>query len=47
MKNKMLASLHSSFDDIEEFLILATMLDPRYKDKFFSTASSHQYAKDL
>ena len=46
---KMLDSLHSRFDDIEEreFLVLATMLDPRHKNKFFSTASSRQYAKDL
>ena len=33
MKNKMLDSLNSRFDDTEEreFLVLATMLDPRYK----------------
>ena len=45
MKNKM---LESRFDDIEEkeFLVLATMLDPRYKDKFFSTPSSHQFTRD-
>ena len=35
MKNKMLHSLHSRFDKIEDkdFLVLATILDPRYKDK--------------
>ena len=37
MKSKMLDSLHSRFVDIEDkdFLLLATLLDPRYIDKFF------------
>jgi len=49
MKNKMLYSLHSKFNDIEDkdFLVLATLLDPRYKDKYFSNESSHQFAKTL
>jgi len=39
MKNKMLCSLHSRFDDVEdqEFVVLAMLLDPRYKDRFFSS----------
>ena len=38
MKNIMLDSLHSRFDEIEDkdFLALATILDPRYKDKFLA-----------
>ena len=42
MKNKMLDSLRSRFNDIEEkdFLVIATLLDPRYKDKFFSSGLS-------
>ena len=38
MKNKMLDSLHSRFDEIEDkdFLVLATILDPRYKDNFLA-----------
>ena len=49
MKNKMLDSLHSRFDDIEdkEFLVLATLLDPRYKDKFFTSGSTRQFGKRL
>ena len=35
MKNKMLNSLHSRFNEIEDkhFLVLATVLDSRYEDK--------------
>ena len=49
MKNKMLDSLRSRFNDIEEkdFLVIATLLDPRYKDKFFSSGLSRQYGKTL
>ena len=49
MKYKMLDSLHSRFDEIEDkdFLVLATILDPRYKDNFFSSGSSHQFSKTL
>ena len=49
MKRKMLDSLNQRFADIEEtdFLALATLLDPRYKDKFFTSNSSRQYAKEM
>ena len=49
MKSAMLESLQKRFYDIEEtdFLVLSTMLDPRYKDKFFSSTNSHESAKDL
>ena len=45
----MLNLLHSKFDEIEDkdFLVLATILDPRYKDKFFSSGSSRQFSKTL
>ena len=38
MKTEMLTSLERRFDDIEEskLLLIATCLDPRFKDKFFS-----------
>ena len=49
LKNKMLDSLHSRFDKIEDkdFLVLATILDPRYKDKLFTSGSSRQFSKTL
>ena len=49
MKNKIFDSLRSWFNDTDEkdFLVIATLLDPRYKDKFFSSGSSHQYGKNL
>ena len=49
MKRKMLESLNHRFADIEDidFLALATLLDPRYKDKFFTSSSSRQYAKEM
>ena len=49
MKSAVLESLQKRFCDIEEtdFLVLSTMLDPRYKDKFFSSTNSHESAKDL
>ena len=39
INNKLLCSLRSKFDDAEdqEFLVLAMLLDPRYKDRFFSS----------
>jgi len=42
----MLASLQRRFVDIEEtdFLVLATLLDPRFKDKSFSNAMLHHDA---
>jgi len=49
MKNKMLDLLHSKFDDIKDkdFLVLAILLESRYKDKFFSSGSSRQFGKTL
>ena len=49
MKSAMLDSLQKRFSDIEQtdFLVLSTMLDPRYKDKFFSSVNSRACAKDL
>ena len=49
MKNKMLNSLRSRFNDIKDknFLVLATLLDPRYKDTFFSSGSTRQFGKRL
>jgi len=49
MKRAMLASLQRRFADIEEtnFLCLATLLDPRFKDKSFSTATFRQDAITL
>ena len=48
MKSEMLESLQRRFSNIEEtdFLVLSTMLDPRFKDKFFSS-SAHEHAKVL
>ena len=48
MKNKMLDSLHSRFDDIgdKNFLVLATLLDPRYKDKFLAVDQHVNLARD-
>ena len=39
MKTEILTSLERRFDDIEEseLLLIATCLDPRFKDKFFSS----------
>ena len=38
MKTEMLTSLERRLDDIEEpkLLLIATCLDPKFKDKFFS-----------
>ena len=49
MKRKMLDSLNQRFADIEDIdlLALATQLDPRYNDKFFTSSSSRQYAKEM
>ena len=49
MKCKTLDSLNQRFADIEDidFLALATLLDPKYKDKFFTSSSSCQYAKEM
>ena len=49
MKCKMLESLNIRFADIEDvgFLALATLLDPRYKENFFSSTTSRQCAKEM
>ena len=46
MKSAMLTSLEERFTDIEEidFLVLGTLLDPRFKDKSFSSAEFCQKA---
>ena len=48
IKSEMLESLKKRFSNIEktEFLVLSTMLDPRFKDKFLSI-SAREHAKDL
>ena len=47
MKGEMLSSLKRRFEDVEkhEELIIATILDPRYKDKFSATAATKEFAK--
>ena len=49
MKEEMLSSLNRRFEGIEsnESLVLATLLDPCFKDKFFSSAAEHTHAKTL
>ena len=49
MKAEMLASLKRRYADVEidEPLVLATMLDPRFKDKFFSGVGKRIRAKVL
>ena len=49
MKSHMLESLQKRFGGIDDidFLVLSTMLDPRFKDKFFSSISSRESAKVL
>ena len=49
MKHKMPESLNVRFGSIEdvEFLSLATLTDPRYKDKFFTSITSRQCAKEM
>ena len=45
----MLELLQKRFGDIDDidFLVLSTMLDPQFKDKFFSSISSRESAKVL
>ena len=47
MKTEMLNSLQHRFDSIEEIseLSIATILDPRFKDKFFTKAETKQSAR--
>lgn len=49
MKRGMLRSLCSRYDDVEdnEYLVLATLLDPRFKDKFFSGAPARAKAREM
>jgi len=49
MKEEMLASLNRRLTDVEssEPLVLATLLDPRFKDKFFSGMREKASAKEL
>ena len=49
MKKEMLSSLNRRFRDIEnnETLVLATLLDPCFKDKFFSGIIAREQAKLL
>ena len=49
IKLEMLHSLKRRFCDVEtnEALILGTILDPRFKDKFFTSVSARQRGKEL
>ena len=49
MKSKMLKSLKTRFADVEkcEHLVIATLLDPRFKDKFFSGPGERVAARQL
>ena len=49
MKAEMLQSIKRRFADVKEkeVLVLATIVDPRFKDKFFSSAVNRQNAKML
>lgn len=49
MKRQMLVSLHARFADIEsnKLYVMATILDPRFKQRVFSTASSAALAKQM
>lgn len=49
MKSEMLSSLKRRFADVEEHkeLIIATTMDPRYKDKFFSNSTTKVFVKQL
>lgn len=49
VKGEMIASIKKRFTCVEEnhFLAIATMLDPRFKDKFFSNATAKVTARTL
>ena len=49
MKEEMLSSLNRRFSDVEskESLVLAMLLDPRFKDKFFCGIVERAHAKTL
>ena len=44
MKNEMLSSLQDNIEEISE-LSMATILDPRFKDKIFTTTETKQSAR--
>ena len=49
MKTEMLASLKRCYQDMESnsFFVVATLLDPRFKDRVFSSKSSGMTAKEM
>ena len=49
MKNAMLASLTRRFKDVEQniSLVIASLLDPRFKDRFFSSVSQQAEARKM
>ena len=49
MKKEMLSSLNERFSEVEsnEHLVLATLLDPCFKDRFFSSSNARLDAKTL
>ena len=49
MKRQMLVSLHARFADMEsnKLYVMATILDPRFKQRVFSTASSAALAEQI
>ena len=49
MKGKILRSLQNRYDEVEsdEALATSTLLDPKFKDKFFSGAIERANAKEL
>ena len=49
MKSKMLSSLKQRFANVEEHeeLVVATTIDPRYKDKFFSKPTTKVLVKQF
>ena len=49
MKADMLQSLNDRYDGVEEeeVLAVATILDPRFKDKFFSTTNAKATAREM
>ena len=48
MKSDMLTLMNRRYVDVETdlSLVLATLLDPRFKDKFFSGPQKRAYAKE-
>ncbi|KAG1930242.1 zinc finger BED domain-containing protein [Pimephales promelas] len=48
MKKTLLQAVNNRFDAVEDepLYALATLLDPRYKDRYFTSAQSAKHAKD-